>query len=220
MTRPRNPNANPSQSAHAEELNARARRRAILSMKYVMKHMPEPCVNSRSTSYVPHTFPAQHGLCGERTLTAKQVQEMTMMIVVRNNCGQNIKLSDTYSVTGFHKAIRDYMPNGLLLHKSFDKLLSEERTNPDIYEAAQEYEAWVESYLSRVQVALATMYVEVGDKYGKAYLEVLSRRFRESWSTQQQVSFKGEVKAEEKVDATINFNFTTVPAKVEPPHGC
>jgi len=225
MTTPRKENPkNLGASAHADALNAKRRRKVILSLKYIMKHMPEPCVSRRSVACVSHLWPSQPGLCGERKLTGMQVQEMTMMIIVRNKNPElnNQTTKSQYSPLPLLKAIDGYLPNGISIRTDWGvwkSNVAERCTDPAVLETLLEFEEWVEGYYAKIETALATMYIEVGDKPGKAYLEVLARRFRANWSTQQQVNVKADVDAKEKVDATINFNFQTLEGQVEEPHG-
>lgn len=225
MTTPRKEHPkNLGASAHADALNAKRRRKTILSLKYIMKHMPEPCISRRSVACVSHLWPAQPGLCGERKLTGMQVEQMTMMIIVRNkNPEINTQSTKTqYSPKALLKALKDYLPNGIEVRTEWGDWKSNVAnrcTDPEVLNTLLEFEEWAEGYYAKIETALATMYLEVGHKPGQAFLEVLARRFRANWSTQQQLSVKADVKAEEKVDTTINFSFKTLQGQVEEPHG-
>lgn len=199
----------------------KAHRKFILSVKYVMAHCPRPCVNLRSISAKPHTWPKQVALTGGRTLSPQEVMDITVKAITRANPNRT---DLQYSVQTFLKALKPYLPSGILINSDWANLRIRQ-TDPKCIEVADEFEEWVTGWYNDVEAELASMYLNAGDRNGAQYFKVLERRFRANWSQSFQVNSKSEVKADvkadvkSKVDATVNFNFSVAESNRVPPVG-
>lgn len=193
--------------ANATKLN----RLMIARFKYIMANLPDPLFVNRQAGATDKTLPIRVGLTRGRVLSVHDQIELTMaaLTVSKNN-----NVNDTACI--FTKRIKEFLPGDV--YPGIDIFYHEERANEAVKKVIEEYREWVVEYMAKCERKLAGMYLAIG-KWQSPYLEVLQRRFRDNWSTQQRVDLKADVKAEEKVDATINFNFTTVPGKVEVPNG-
>ena len=195
----------------SERVAEKARKKMIARFKYIMANIPDPLFVIRQAGAVDVVLPVRVGLTRGRVLTVQDQIELTMaaLTVSKNN-----NVNDTACI--FTKRIKEFLPGDVYPGKEIFYHL--ERQSEEVKAVVEEYKEWVAEYLAKCERKLASMYLGAG-RWQSPYLEVLQRRFRDNWSTQQRVDLKADVKAEEKVDATINFNFQTIPPKVEVPNG-
>ena len=219
---PNNPYPKRSESARkAGEINAqKIREKTAKSMKYIMAHMPEPCVYPKSIEYQPHEWPALVGLVPRgRKLKSAEVQKLTMNIVCTNGNPSNSWKEYAYTQS-FLKALKPFLPAGLTVNQDWANYKKRNVNTPEMKEVVAEFEAFVEEYIRKIEVLLATTYIEAGDKFGKAFLEVLSRKFRISgWYTnpasvrfegRTEVAEGGKSKDEKPKTTAVSFVFETV----------
>ena len=219
---PNNPFPKKTEAAHkATEINAqKIREKTVKSMKYIMAHMPDPCVYSKSVDAKSHDWPVLVGLVPKgRKLTSRDVQKLTMAIVCTNGNATNSWQEYAY-VQSFLKALKPFLPSGLTVNADWSNYKKRNVNTSEVKETVAQFEEFVEEYIRKIEVLLATTYVEAGDKYGKAFLEVLSRKFRISgWNTNSTaVRFEGKAELSEdkktkddKAKTTsVTFSFETV----------
>lgn len=207
---------------------AKKRQKFIKSAKYIMSHMPEPAVSSKCLEYTPHKWPVLVGLTKGGTLKSRDVQKMTLAIVCTN--GNPTNSGQQYAYTqSFLKAVKPFLPAGVSVNTDWGNFKNRGGAHPDCVEVVEALEEFVEEYIRKIEVQLSLAYVEFGDKLGKQYLELLSRKFRITGWNPNPVSVRfnakvGEsVKEEEektedakKTETSVSFVFETVPSVVPP----
>ena len=225
---PNNPYPKKTEAA-AKATAAMARKnhhKFIYSCRYVMKNMPSPCLSTRSVEYQPHVFPKQVGLVSkERQLSSRDVLMLTMSIVTRNGNHTNTWQKYAY-VQSFLKALKPYLPDGVRINSDWANLRTYNCSDPKMDEMAREFEEFVDQYMHDIETKLAMLYVELGDKSGKQYLEVLQRKFRISgWNlnpttvrfnasvNQKENPTEAEDTEEKPKDTSVTFNFEVVGAQ-------
>lgn len=222
MTKP-NPNNKYPKKAQAAAIATKAmaaknHRRFIYSARYLMKNMPKPVVTLRSAFANQHQWPAQPGLTKGRTISAQEVHELTIRMIV--NAQQN-RTDLQMSCQTFLKAVKPYLPPSLCLNSDWANFRSRNCSDPKVDEVAKDLEDFAKEYFVSIETQLASLYLTVGDKVGAQYLKILERRFRETWGTgtPSTVRFnatvgqnKTDVEEEEDKpkDTSVTFNFEVV----------
>ena len=225
MTKPNPNNKNPKKTqaaAIATKANAaKAHRKFILSARYLMKYMPEPVVVSRSAHAIAHSWPKQIGLTVGRTISALDVQDLTMRMIVNAN-QRRTDLQE--SCQTFLKAVKPSLPPSLTINSDWSNFRKRYCTDPKVEEVANELEDFAIEYFRKIEAQLASLYLNVGDRNGAQYLKVLERRFRENWNVNSGMYAKVNVtnekateEGEEKETNSITFEFNTVEANRETP---
>jgi len=200
---------------------AKQHRKFILSARYLMTHMPEPVVASRSAHANPHNWPKQIGLTVGRTISALEVQELTMRMIVN----ANQRRSDLQeSCQTFLKAVKPSLPPSLTINSDWSNFRKRNCSDPKVDAVANELEEFAIEYFKKIEAQLASLYLNVGDRNGAQYLKVLERRFRENWNVNSGMFAKANLtmesnktEGEEKETNSITFEFTTVEANRETP---
>jgi len=196
-------------------------RRFIYCARYLMKNMPEPVVTARSALYNQHFWPSQVGVTKGRTISAMDVQELTMRMIV----GANPKRMDQqFCCQTFLKALKPYLPPSVTLNSDWSNFRNRNCSDPKVNEVADELEEFAEDYFRKIESQLAVLYLNVGDRNGAQYLKVLERRFRENWNLNAGMYAKLDLKTEKKEEGevpvetnTVTFEFTTVESNREIP---
>lgn len=196
---------------------AKAHRKFIMCARYIMRYMPEPCISPRGITCRDYDFPAQPGLTKGKKLRAHDRIMLTMTIVTRNGNRTNSWQKYAYPES-FLKAIRGYLPEEVIPNIDWSNFVNRAGSSEDLKPVVAEFEDFVDDYMNRIETLLAASYLESGDKFGKQYLEVLSRKFRISgWNTNPatvRFNAKAEVPSteekEEPKSTTVTFNFETV----------
>lgn len=192
-------------------------RKVYLSLRYIMTHMPDPCLEPRSVTCRDYVWPAQPGLTKGRKLSGSDRIMLTMSIVTRNGNPTNNWQKYAYPQS-FLKALKPYLPEGLLVNADWDNWTERAGASSDLKDIAAEFEEFVDNYMNKIETLLAASYIQCGDKNGKAYLEILARKFRlTGWATTPatvRFNAKTEVpnssEEEDKKPTTVTFNFETV----------
>jgi len=197
---------------------AKAHRKFIMCARYIMRYMPEPCISPRGITCRDYEFPAQPGLTKGKKLRAHDRIMLTMTIVTRNGNSTNNWQHYAYPQS-FLKAIRGYLPEEVIPNIDWSNFVNRAGSNEDLKPVVAEFEDFVDEYMNKIETLLAASYLESGDKSGKQYLEVLSRKFRLSgWNTNPttvRFNAKAEVpgteaESEESKPTVVTFNFETV----------
>ena len=195
------------------KLNAeRAHKLAIDSLHYLMQFMPDPVILRKTFTAKPYTFPEVEGLCKSRTWSVEDRVAVTMCFMNCSKFGGNIAAEGTLA-----KAIRKYLPEGILLSPEWFN--NEKRIRcKEVAEAVEEFRDWYDQYMLTIENLLSSLYLDVGDRNGKQFIEVLQRRFRANWNPNS-MAFKAsfESKKEASNDEApkdegykVSFTFTTM----------
>jgi hypothetical protein len=196
---------------------AKAHRKFIMCARYIMRYMPEPCISPRGITCKDYEFPAQPGLTKGKKLRAHDRIMLTMTIVTRNGNRTNSWQQYAYPQS-FLKAIRGYLPEEVIPNIDWSNFCDRAGSSEDLKPVVAEFEDFVDEYMNKIETLLAASYLESGDKSGKQYLEVLSRKFRSEWNTSPatvRFNAKAEVPSssedtEDQKTTTVTFNFETV----------
>lgn len=197
---------------------AKTHRKVYLSLRYIITHMPEPCLEPRSITCREYIWPAQPGLTKGRKISGSDRIMLTMSIVTRNGNLTNSWQKYAYPQS-FLKALKPYLPDGLLVNSDWDNWKDRAGSTDDMKGIAVEFEEFVNDYMNKIETLLAASYIQCGDRNGKAYLEILARKFRISgWNTNPttvRFNAKAEVPSnsedtEDQKATTVTFNFETV----------
>lgn len=192
---------------------AKAHRKFIMCARYIMKWMPEPCISPRGITCKDYEFPAQPGLTKGRKIRAHDRIMMTMMIVTRNGNHTNSWQKYAYPES-FLKAIKAYIPEEVMINSDWANFKDRAGSYEDLKPIVTEFEEFVDTYMNKIETLLAASYLESGDKGGKQYLEVLSRKFRLSgWNTNP-TSVRFESKTEVPQKSTESEGDTPAPTVV------
>ena len=201
---------------------AKNHRKFIMSARYLMKHMPEPVVTYRSANANSHQWVKQVGLTVGRTLSALDVQDLTMRMIVNAN---QMRTDLQASCQTFLKAVKPYLPPSLMISCDWSNFRKRSCSDPKVAEVADELEDFAADYFKKIESQLACLYLNVGDRNGAQYLKVLERRFRENWNVNAGMYSKVEVKTEKEAEGkekeanVVTFEFTTVESHREAPNG-
>lgn len=221
MTKPNPDNKYPKKTQAAaiatKAMADKNHRKFILSAAYIMKNMPSPAVINRAGMAKPHTFPAQPGLCSSRDLTAIEVHAMTMAMIV--NAPTN-RTDLQYSCQTFLKAIKPYLPVGVVVNSDWANFRTRNCTEPTCIKVADALEEYAKDYFGCIEASLASLYLSTGDRSGAQFIKVLERRFRDHWNASNSSSINlsaaiGGKKSEEEdeeqaVPPAVSFNFEVV----------
>lgn len=185
-------------------------RKLIESLKYIKENMPQPQFPGSSTS-CDHEWPKKVALTGGRKLKAIEVEDLTLRIITSRCNGKPV------GIHAFAKRLRPYLPPSVLLNPNwFDN--QDRLQDQAAQDAINDFRAWFVDYMNIVESELLRFYMHKGEKFGKQYLTVLERLFRENWSPNFKLEAKSEVEAKVNgevehsgtVEHAVSFVFETV----------